>query len=494
MDACIPKHLRARRTSHTVTVFTVLVGMAACAVGPDFKTPAPPTSSGYLATDTDEHPSVNLPSDQRIGERWWEIFGSAELNQLIDVSLANSPTVRAASARLRQSEAARSAGNSIFFPTVGVDLGANRQLASPIKLGGAGPGSLFNLYTLSGTVGYTLDLVGGQRRTLEALNAAVDYQRMIARATRITLVATIINTGVALAGYREQIDASRAVVADDQALIGLTAAQVKAGTSPEAALLALQSQLSNQQIALSTLMLQAAETEHLLSTLIGQEPGAGVPASPPLRAFAEPHELPLTLPSQLVRQRPDILAAEAQWHIASADVGVATAALFPSLTVTGSLGHDSTQWSELTGPNGKFWAGGADLNLPLFTGGRVWFGRKAALAAYEAAASDYRQTVLTGLAQVADVLAALNQDRIALSAARESEGNLAVTLQLVDATTRTGATGEASRLYADIAAQSARGNRISAEARYLQDIVALYVALGGSWSPDPAIGQGSVAP
>jgi NodT family efflux transporter outer membrane factor (OMF) lipoprotein len=395
---------------------------------------------------------------------------------------------------LRQSEAARRAGDAIFFPTLGGDFGATRQLSTPLKLGGAGPGGLFNLYTLSGTVGYALDIFGGQRRTAEALTAAVDYQRMVARATDITLISSVINASVALAGYREQIDASQAILSDYQALVDLTTAQVKAGATSEAALLELRSQLSSQQITLSAIARQAAATEHLLSTLIGREPGADAPNAPELIALSEPGVLPLTVPSTLVRQRPDILAAEAQWHIASADVGITTAALFPTLTLSGTLGQDSTHWPGFSGAEGKFWTGGADISLPLYSGGRSWFGRKAALEAYQAAASDYRQTVLAGLAQVADVLSALNQDHLALTAARDSEASMALTLRLVDVTSRTGASSEASRLYADIAAQSARSNRIGAQARYLQDIVALYVALGGGWWADARISNGKKAP
>jgi len=471
------------------------LALAGCAVGPDFERPPPPRVEGYVPGAAAPAAAAVAPTDANVPARWWRMFAVPALDALVEQAWSGSPTLAAASARLQQSEAARRAGDAVFLPSVGVGLGASRQRETPLQLGQLGPSSLFNLYTLTGSVGYVLDLFGGQRRAVESLRANVDVQRQAAVAAYLTLTATVVDTGIALAGYGEQVAASQATLDALVAQEQLTAAQVQAGTTPYATLLAVRSQRAGLEAALAALQLRADQAGHLLATLVGRAPGAWQPPALPLAAFTLPQALPPSLPSQLVRQRPDILAAEARLHVASAEIGVATADLFPTLTLSGALGHDATRWPQLGDAAGRFWSGGAELSVPLFAGGRSWFGRRAALDAYQAALADYRQAVLGGLQQVADALQALDRDAVALAAATEAADSQQAALQLAQVNERAGVVGEQAVLDATVQWQAARQALAGARAQRLQDVVALYVALGGGWwnATEPVPGVAPVA-
>ena len=314
-------------------------------------------------------------------------------------------------------------------------------------------------------------------------------------AAYLSMTANIVNTSIARAGYRAEIAATQSLIAAAAEQVELAQIQAKAGTMPYAAALSLQSQLSGLQASLAPLEFRADQADHLLAVLVGHAPAEWTPPDLALSDFSLPEDLPLSLPSELVRQRPDILAAEARLHAASAEIGVATAALFPSLTLNGSLGTSTNQWSELGEQQGRFWSSNGALSVPVFQGGSAWYGRKAAIDAYQAAQADYRQVVLNGLQQVADALRALQHDAEALRAESDSAVAARESLKLTQANYRAGLADYLAVLTATNQLQTAQIGYVAAVAQRLQDTVALFVALGGGWwNASPPIPRAAAVP
>jgi NodT family efflux transporter outer membrane factor (OMF) lipoprotein len=461
--------------------------LAACGAGPDFVRPSPPAQGGYLpgaapaATVTADGRAQGFTSGAAVPADWWHLFGSADLDRLVNEALAHNETLASAGASLRQSEDALRAGYGVYLPQVSADLGATRQRASPLRLGQNGPSGIFNLFTLSGSVGYLLDVFGGARREVEALHAAVDVERNVALATYLALTANVVNTSIASAAYRAEIAATRASIEAAAAQLTLAEAQFAGGTAPYANVLSLRAQLAALQASLPPLELRAEQADHLLAVLAGHAPADWAAPALALEDFVLPESLPLSLPSALVRQRPDILAAEARLHRASAQIGVATAALLPTLTLSGSLGNDASRWPQLRDASGRFWSAGGDLSVPVFQGGKAWYGRKAALGAYQAALADYRQAVLSAFQQVADTLRALDHDAELVRAESESQAAARDSLKLTQVNYEAGVAGYLAVLTATSQYQAAEIGYLAARSQRLQDTVALFVALGGGW-------------
>ncbi|MGD1075295.1 MAG: efflux transporter outer membrane subunit, partial [Thermodesulfovibrionales bacterium] len=308
--------------------------MIGCAVGPDFVRPQPPPVERYTygkeptATVSADGKVQRFEQGVKIAADWWRFFHSSKLDALIKEALVNNPNLRAAQASLRQSQDSLRAGFGIFYPQLNASFDATREKFSPAEVGQSStPSSIFNLFTLGGTISYTLDVFGGERRTVEGLQAQVDLQRYTVLGTYLTLSGNIVNTIVAQAGYREEIGATEQIISFEREQAGITEAQAQAGIVPYSNLLSIQSLLASTEATLPPLQQKLSETEHLLATLAGRTPAEWTPLQIDLSDLTLPDELPITLPSELVRQRPDILAVEAQLHSASAAVGVATAAL-----------------------------------------------------------------------------------------------------------------------------------------------------------------------
>src|SRR5208337_2618258 len=247
-------------------------------------------------------------------------------------------------------------------------------------------------------------------RTVEGLGAQVDLQYYNAQGSYLALSGNIVNAMVAEAAYSAEVVATQQIVGFLQEQTNVTAAQAQAGVVPYANLLSIQSQLATTEATLPPLAQQRAHTRHLLATLAGQAPADWAPPRVTLSELKLPDDVPVSLPAELVRQRPDILVAESQLHSASAQIGVATAALFPSFTLNANYGLNSTSLSTLFSSSAAFWTMGAALATPLIQGPTLWYQRKAAIDAFEQALANYRQTVLAALAQVADALDALQND------------------------------------------------------------------------------------
>jgi NodT family efflux transporter outer membrane factor (OMF) lipoprotein len=464
---------------------SLLAQLAGCALGPDFVRPAPPQVDRYTQG---AEPSATLLADgqaqrfakgARVPADWWRLFNCARLDAAIDEAIAGNQSLQAAQATLRQSEDYLRAGYGVFFPQLDASFDAAREKFSPARLGSSSPGSIFNLFTLSASVSYALDVFGGERRAVEGLQARVDTQRAVALGTYLTLSGNVVNTMVARAAYREEIQATGEIIELQREQVGLTETRASAGTVPYASVLSLQSQLASLEALLPPLKQKLSQSEHLLATLAGRAPAQWSAPQLELSDFTLPGELPVTLPSELVRQRPDILAAEAVLHGAGTAIGVTTAALFPRFTLNGSYGQNSTSMNGLFKDSGNFWSLGTDVTAPLFHGGTLWFNRKAAQEGYQQALAGYRQTVLAAFAQVADTLRALEHDAESVQAQSRALKAAEEALRLIQANYQAGLVDYLQILIATGQYQQARLGYIQAQAQRLQDSVALLVALGG---------------
>ena len=458
-----------------------------CAVGPNFARPEPPTVTRYTH---ETQPTTTVPSDGQtqhfiqgaeIAPDWWILFNSDKLDALMKKAFANNQTLQSAQASLRQSQDNLRAGYGVFFPQLDASFDASRQKSSLARFGESSASKIFNLFTISATVSYALDIFGGERRAVEGLQAQVDFQHYTVLGTYLTLSGNIVNTVVAQAAYREQIKSTESMIDLLREQVGITETQVQAGIVPYSNVLSLRSQLAATEATLPPLRQKLSQTEHLLATLEGLTPAAYNPQQIGLSDLTLPGDLPVTLPSELVRQRPDILAAEARLHSASAGIGVATAALFPSFTLNGAYGQTNTSLNELFKKTSNFWNLGSNVTTPLFHGGTLWFNRRAAIELYNQALADYRQTVLSAFAQVADVLRALEHDAEAVSAQSQACSAAEEALSLIHANYEAGTVNYLQVLIADDQYQQARIGYIQVQAQRLQDTVALFLALGGGW-------------
>jgi NodT family efflux transporter outer membrane factor (OMF) lipoprotein len=466
-------------------VFVLL--MTGCAVGPDFVRPKPPPVTQYTHGQAPQQTEAADGQTQRfeigaaIAEEWWRLFNSAELDAVVRKAIDENPNLQSALAHLRQSQDSLRAGYGVFFPHIDAGFNAERQKFSPSQFGSSAQSSIFNLFTLSGTVTYVVDVFGGQRRTVENLAAQVEYNKQTARAACLTLIGNVVNTSIAGAAYRAEIEATQQIIAFQKEQLSITEHQAKAGTVQYSSVLAIRAQLTATEATLPPLQKSLSQTRHLLTALVGQTPEQWAPPPLDLADFTLPVELPVSLPSELTRSRPDILAAEAQLHSAGANIGVATAALFPSLTLSGNYGQTGTDITKLFIPGANVWSIGSNLAAPIFHGGTLWFQRRAAIDAYDASLSDYQQAVAAGFQQVADSLRALEFDAGTLQAQIESFATAERTLKLIEANHRAGLVNYLQVLSAENQYQQARLGLIQAQALRLQDTTALFTALGGGW-------------
>lgn len=333
-----------KRETRALAAIAAALALSACTVGPDFVRPAAPSVSQYTsgkdsaATVEADGVVQHLIPAQEVPRDWWSLFGSAKLDSLVADATRDDPGAIAAEARLRQSQDALSAGEGVFYPQLTGAAGASRQRSSAAKVGSGGAGNVFNLFTLSATVSYALDIFGGNRRAVEALGADVDLARANTDATYLTLSANIANTAIASAAYQAEILATQEMAGMEREQVTLAQIQVRAGTAPYSSVLSLESQLAATEAGIPVLEQKVVQSEDLLAALCGRMPPEWT--RQPI-AFSElhlPETVPTSVPSALVRRRPDILAAEADLHAATANVGVATAAMLPNITLSGTYG------------------------------------------------------------------------------------------------------------------------------------------------------------
>lgn len=467
------------------TAFTCIV--SACAVGPNFHHPdAPPVNQYTHGSDPVATAAVDGTAQQflaggSLARDWWRLFRSTKLDAVIAEAIANNPGLDAAEASLRASQDNLRSGYGIFYPTINANAGATRERYAPTNIGGNSPGGVFNLFTLSTSVSYALDLFGGQRRLIEGLHSEVDLAHANEQAAHLALAANIVNTVIARAAYRAEVDATKQLIELQSQQVHLAEVQAQSGTVPYSTVLSLRSQLASYQATIPQLEQKSAQSAHLLAALAGHVSAEWRAPDVGLGDLTLPGDLPVSLPSALVRQRPDILAAEAVAHTASANIGVATAALLPSVTLNGGLGVATNSTSMLFPAGGKAWSVGADATAPLFQGGTLWFRRKAAQDNYALAMAMYRQTVLGAFEQVADSLRALDHDAQTLLAQEQSLADAEQALRLIQANYQAGIATYLDVLNADAQFHQEKISDIQAVAVRYQDTVALFAALGGGW-------------
>jgi NodT family efflux transporter outer membrane factor (OMF) lipoprotein len=457
-------------------------------VGPDFVRPKAPTVDQYTAAGGRDPAATVVAAGeaQRFQQGaaliadWWRLFRAPALDRLIEAAIAHNPTLDAAQAALRKSETDLRAGYGVFLPQIDASYTPTRQRFSSARFGG-NASSVFTLFTLATTVNYTLDVFGGMRRQLETTAALKEVTRAQALAAYLTLTGNVATAAIALAAYTDEVEATegRIQALDEEAR--LTEVQVRAGTAPQATLSALQIQRATAAATLPPLRQLQSQTEHLLARLLGHLPGGW--RAPPLRLkdLTLPADVPVTLPSQLARQRPDILAAEAALHAATASVGVATAALFPNFTLSATWGQNATSMGQLLNATHAFWSYGGGVVAPLFHGGSQWFQREGALASLAQALAKYRETLLAGFGQVADSLRALENDARAQEIAAQRLAAAAEQSHLVAANVEAGTANLLPLLAAQDQERQAEVVHLAARAQRLQDTAALFVALGGGW-------------
>uniref|UniRef100_UPI003F4FC46D efflux transporter outer membrane subunit n=1 Tax=Caballeronia sp. LjRoot34 TaxID=3342325 RepID=UPI003F4FC46D len=497
-----PYEMRAAQASRS-SARRLLPGMiavamlGACSVGPDFVSPAGPGVDRYtrepqpVETVVADNVAQRFTPGEAIPADWWRLFKSDQLDTIVQRAISNNPTLEASEASLRQSQDNLRAGYGVFFPQIGAEADGSRQRTAPLENGLHTPGTIFNLITLSGTISYALDVFGGKRREVEGLRAQTDYQRYASKAAYVSLSANVVNASIARAAYAAEVRATEEMIELENQQLEATEAQLRAGTAAYANVLSVRSLIATNQAALAPLKQKISQADHLLATLEGAFPSQVDASELDLSSLTLPSDLPVSLPSDLLRQRPDILSATAQLHIASANIGVATAAMFPSFTLSGTYGAGGTSFGNLSSDSFRFWSIGPSVTMPLFQGGSLWYGRKAAIDAYQQALANYRQTVLGAFEQVADSLRALEHDAQALQAQVEARHDAAQALYLIQANYRAGTVGYLDVLIADVQYHQATLAYLQAVAQRHQDTVALFVALGGGWwnDKDPA-GEG----
>ncbi|MGC1453610.1 MAG: efflux transporter outer membrane subunit [Nitrospirota bacterium] len=486
------------RISHILRIAAAALianlALAGCAVGPDFRTPEAPSTTAYTATELLKPGSSAVPAaggaaqhlvpGQEIPAQWWTLFHSAALEQLVRQALMDNPTLAAAQATLRQSqEGLRAVVGSALVPRLDASASVSRQ-----KISGAAFGqpdtvfSPFTLYNASINVSYALDLFGGARRELEFLRSQVDFQRFQLEGAYLTITSNIVTTAVKEASLRAQIQAIQEILVVQTKQKDVVEQQFQLGAVARSDVLAQRAQLAQTRATLPPLEKELAQTRHQLATLTGKMPGDAL-ALPEfnLAELQLPEELPLSLPSSLARQRPDIRAAEALLHAASAEIGVATANLYPQLTLTGSYGSEAAKLNTLFTGSTAVWSLGAGLLQPLFHGGELTAKRRAAVAAFDQAEAQYRATVLQAFQNVADVLWALDADARTLAAQADAEQAARDSFDLTQKQFQLGAVSYLSLLNAERQHQQARIGLIQAQALRFADTAALFQALGGGW-------------
>ncbi|HXX53987.1 MAG TPA: efflux transporter outer membrane subunit [Thermodesulfovibrionales bacterium] len=483
------RHAAKKVTGYAVGAicFLSVIDMMGCTVGPDFVRPEPLPVKHYTQQ---AEPTTTIPADgqaQRFEEgaaviaEWWRLFNSSKLDDVIKEAVANNQTLQAAQARLRQSQDNLRAGYGVFYPQVDVGFEAARLKASQVNISGTPGSSIFNLYTLTGTISYALDVFGGNRRVVESLQAQEDFQRYTVLGTYLALTGNVVNTVIAAVTYGAQIEATEQIISAEKEQIEIAEAQAEAGTVPYMNVLSIKAQMAATEATIPQLKQKLSQAKHLLAALVGHTPAEWAAPHVDLADLELPTDLPITLPSELVRQRPDILAAEAQLHSASAEIGVATAALFPSFTLNGTAGLNNTSISDLLKSSGSFWSLGANIAAPLFHGGTLVSQRQAAIDAYEESQANYRQTVLSAFTQVADTLRALEHDAETLHAQSQALSAAEEALMLTQANYQAGIANYLQVLIANGQYHQAKLGYLQALAQRFQDTVALFIALGGGW-------------
>jgi NodT family efflux transporter outer membrane factor (OMF) lipoprotein len=483
--------MSARRFRGIAGSLAAALWVAGCAVGPDFKPPAPPDVSRYTkeplarstsASDAPGGAAQHFVQGRDIAAEWWRMFRSPALNRLVNQSIEANPTLQAAMAALRVANENKFAQEGKFFPFVQANFNPQRQQTSqaiaPIPNSGA---NVFNLYTAQVMVSYTIDIWGQNRRAVESLQAQADVQRFQVEAAYLTLTSNVVVAAIQEASLRGQIAATNRLIVINSKMLTTIREQFDRGLINRSDVAAQEASLAQIQATLPPLRKALAQTRDLLAALLGRYPSEQPREQFTLDGLRLPRDLPLSLPAQLVEQRPDVRAAEEQLHSAGALVGVAIAAMLPNVTLNGNAGYQATQMAELINPSNFFFTIAGNATQTVFDGFTLVHQLRAADANFDQAAWVYRGTVITALQNVADTLRALQNDADALKAARDFERAAKISLDLAQQQMTSGNANVLLLLNAQITYQQAVLQVVQAEANRFADTAALFQALGGGW-------------
>lgn len=461
--------------------------LTGCALGPDFQPPVPPDVAGYTSTpltpNFDASPTMlgdpqNIIKGERPTKYWWRAMGGEKLDMLISEALEHNPTLMAAAASLRQAQELYAAkAGSTLYPQVEANLTGQRQRFNPNSSGLIDDARQFGLYNASLGVTYTFDLAGGNRRALEALAARSDYQQFQLEGARLTLVANIVTTAIAQARLKRQTEIIENILTSQENQIELTLERIRIGHGEPDDALALQTQLEQTRAQLTPLRYQLQQNDHFLAVLVGRAPGERLLPSFTLEDFTLPPELPLLIPSELVHARPDILGAEALLHASNAEYGVAVSKLYPQLNLSADLGSQALTTGALFGGGSAVWSLVGQLTQPLFKPG-LPAEKRAALAAFDAAAANYQSVVLEALRNVADVLRALENDSKRLEALSAADSAAEKSLESAQRRYRFGATSYYDLLIAQQQRLQTELDLTEGQAKRLVNTAAFYQAMG----------------
>jgi NodT family efflux transporter outer membrane factor (OMF) lipoprotein len=487
---------------------------AGCAVGPNFHRPAAPEDVGYTTGPLPER-TASAPgpagdaqtflSGGDVDYEWWKAFGSQSLDALVERSFRANPTVKAAQAALRQAEEMVYAQEGYFFPSVGADYNVERQKLAGNLTGSTAPGVqgngtsivayqnpspsttlhnqplYFNFHTATLDVGFVPDVFGANRRKVESLDAQAQVQRFELEATYLSLASNVVAAAIQEAATRAELEATEAIIEQNEKSVGILRDKTRQGYASGVDLAAQELALAQAKALLPPLRRQFEQNRDLIRELVGNLPNEDVEETFELQALTLPTDLPLSLPSKIIEQRPDIRAAEENLRSANANVGVAVAAMLPDFNITGTVGGAATEFSRMFASGGPFWTLIGDVSQPIFEGGTLWHTERAARQALDQAAAQYQSTVLQAYQNVADTLHAIVSDADALAAALEAKEAAKDAKELAQRRLDTGYGDYLSELAASMAYEQAALNEVQARATRLGDTAALYQALGGGW-------------
>jgi NodT family efflux transporter outer membrane factor (OMF) lipoprotein len=465
--------------------------LAGCTVGPDYNAPAKPSEDAYHISQAtiSGDPEHGIPQQvferaTRVRSDWYHIFGSDKLDALIGHAIEDSPTLAAGRSRIKAAREVVTQNRAALYPHLGAGVGYSRKRTTGVETGSTDSAltNVFNLYDTQVTADYHLDLFGKTRRRIERSNANLEVQRFEVLDTYVTLINNIVATAIAEAGLNAAIDTTHQIARTEADALAIVRKQIKYGVAIKSDATQIRTQLARTRASLEPLRKQKTLAVNRLAVLIGSAPGHFDDPDFTLTHLQLPQKLPVSLPSQLVQQRPDIRAAAATVHAASAQIGIATANLLPDLSISGTYGRAALTPGDLTNPAYALYSLGASIAAPLFEGGRLRAAKHQAQDLYLAALADYRTTLLTAFGEVANSLRSIEADARAIQAQQTALDAARDNLTTVQTQVRNGVADYEHLYTAQSQFQSAKLDFVKARETRYRDTADLFRALGGGWA------------
>jgi len=462
-------------------ILGILVLLSACSTGPDFKAPASPEGTTFTSGDEAVPLNQRIVLGKRIETDWWTLFASGALDSLIQQAVKNNYDLSSAKETLAQAAEAVKAESGSLSPQISLDATAGRQ-----KYGVAlfGPSNFnippFSYYQAGPSISWSPDLFGGGRRAIERQQALANYQVHEIDAIYIALTGDTAAAALEIAAANAEIAAVKSMIAEDRKTLALVQESYAAGASTKVDVLGMKTQLNIDQTILPPLEQRLSVSRHALSIYLGKAPADWTPPNIEFNSLMLPDKIPVSLPSDLVRRRPDILAAEANLHAASAAIGVATANQYPQLTLTANMMQEALTPAGIFSAAGNAWSLAAELTAPIFDGGKLIAEKRGAEHAYQASLAQYQQTIIVAFKQVADALTSLAHDDEEVAIRNNALDDASISLELMRSSYQAGAVGLLPVQNARHALAKARLDIVQARHQRFLDCVRLFVALGGS--------------